>query len=332
MSNLSSINWQQIKSYLFDADENQILDYILDFQDNLKLIGPNVEAADGHFSYWCEIGLDSEGDKLWIYPRLMERQALRQYHDPTTGEIALPLENQPVGKIDLIQKKPGKCKLVLSIPKTYPYAQGEQQILILVKQVWRTLIKGYPHDHETAIVKQTDPPSGLYNKSRSGKIRVSLNHTSGMFEPGNYEVDPITASVIKSADAVNVALTGLMGEGQATAVTEPGIPSNLLKQLRTALLECGPFTSDQELKAVFVDERLSPWHHQIPQAQNPTERVERVVEFLHTRHNDKRENALALFLRVLSERPDKGDACHQHLADLGSELEDRIKSRTLKGQ
>jgi hypothetical protein len=121
-----------------------------------------------------------------------------------------------------------------------------------------------------------------------------------------------------------------MGEGQATAVTEPGIPSNLLKQLRSALLECGPFTSDQELKAIFIDERLSLWRNQIPQAQNSTERAERVIEFLYTRHNDKRENALGLFLRVLSERPDKGDACHQHLADLASELEHQVESRNPK--
>ena len=36
------------------------------------------------------------------------------------------------------------------------------------------------------------------------------------------------------------------------------IPSNLYKELHTVLLKCGPFATDQQLNAIFAEERLSP--------------------------------------------------------------------------
>jgi hypothetical protein len=110
-----------------------------------------------------------------------------------------------------------------------------------------------------------------------------------------------------------------------------GIPAHLYSQLRTALLDCGPFATDRELKVIFADERLSPWRNRLPEANNPSERVEGIIGFLHSRHNTSGENALVLLLCVLSERLDPGDACHQRLADLASEFEREAKSRNRAG-
>ncbi len=95
-----------------------------------------------------------------------------------------------------------------------------------------------------------------------------------------------------------------------------GILSNLYSQLHTILLNCGSFATDREMKVIFVDKRLSPWQNRLPQADNPTGRVESIIDFLHNQHNDVDENALVLLLRVLHERLDPGDACHQRLVDL----------------
>lgn len=100
-----------------------------------------------------------------------------------------------------------------------------------------------------------------------------------------------------------------------------GIPPNILDRLRTTLLDCGPFDSGPALRAAFVDARIWPWRDRLPQAHTRTERVDATVDLLHDKYTDQQENALVLFLRVLSERIDPGDACRQRLVELADELE-----------
>lgn len=106
-----------------------------------------------------------------------------------------------------------------------------------------------------------------------------------------------------------------------------GISPNLYSLLRTALLDCGPFATEHELKAIFVDERLSPWRNRLPQANNITLRVEITIEFLHNKYNDAGENALVLLLDVLSKRSDPEEACHSHLVGLAGEFRYNLMSR-----
>jgi hypothetical protein len=106
----------------------------------------------------------------------------------------------------------------------------------------------------------------------------------------------------------------------------PGIPPDLNNRIQAVLLECGPFDSDRDIRAVFVDNRLSPWRQSLPQAGNLAARVQAVVEYLHDRYNAAGDNALVLLLCVLSERIDPGDACHQRLAGLAAELERELGS------
>ena len=105
-----------------------------------------------------------------------------------------------------------------------------------------------------------------------------------------------------------------------------GISSYLLNRLQTTLLTCGPFASDRELKTVFIDTRINPWRDSLPQADdNPTSRVQAIIDFLYHRHNTHAENALVLLLRVLSDRTNPHDACHRQLAGLADELERATK-------
>jgi len=111
-----------------------------------------------------------------------------------------------------------------------------------------------------------------------------------------------------------------------------GVSSEVYRQLRATLLSCGPFDSNDELKAVFVDARISPWRHAVPQAHSAVSRVDAIISYLSDKHNTQQENALVLFLRVLSERVDPGDICHQDLAQAADRLEQELgRPRTGSG-
>ncbi len=97
-----------------------------------------------------------------------------------------------------------------------------------------------------------------------------------------------------------------------------GIPSKIHHQLCTTLLHCGPFNNDNELRAIFADARISPWRDRLPKAVDSSSRVTTTIDFLFNRYNDTQENALVLFLCVLSEQISPGDSCHHNLARLAS--------------
>jgi hypothetical protein len=101
-----------------------------------------------------------------------------------------------------------------------------------------------------------------------------------------------------------------------------GIPPTMYSQLREALLDCGPFGNDSQLRSVFAHAKLRPWRHSVPQAANAADRVDAVIAFLVEKQRaDTKENALVLLLRVLSERLDPADECHPRLARSADELE-----------
>jgi hypothetical protein len=105
-----------------------------------------------------------------------------------------------------------------------------------------------------------------------------------------------------------------------------GISGDILKRLKSVLLQCGPFSSDGALNATFVDARLAPWQDSIPHADDPQTRVNFTIEFLQDQESAEGENALVLLLRILSGDKDPGDACHRRLVQLAHDL-----SRALSG-
>jgi hypothetical protein len=90
---------------------------------------------------------------------------------------------------------------------------------------------------------------------------------------------------------------------------------------REALLDCRAFETNSELNALFFDSRIRPFRNRVHDCSSYTERVDMLVDRLHDQHNLQGENALALFLQVLSERLHPEDACRQRLAELAWRME-----------
>ncbi len=99
-----------------------------------------------------------------------------------------------------------------------------------------------------------------------------------------------------------------------------GIPTDLYNRLQKTLLLCGPFANDSALSAIFVDSRISPWRHKLPQVNTPYERVRVVINFLYNQRNNSQENALVLLLQILSDQTNPSDSCHKNLAELADEV------------
>ena len=105
------------------------------------------------------------------------------------------------------------------------------------------------------------------------------------------------------------------------------LPPQIYNRLQSTLLKCGPFDSEVELRAMFVDARISPWRDSFPEMRNRVSRVNVLIDELLHRYATTGENALLLFLQVLTERASAGDACHSDLTASAAELE-----HVLKGQ
>ncbi len=105
--------------------------------------------------------------------------------------------------------------------------------------------------------------------------------------------------------------------------TSKGISTLLLQDLRSILLRCGPFDKNSSLEFVFLDSRINSWYNDLPKAESKSEQVDVIIKHLYERYNGIGENALVLFLRVLSDYCVNGD-CPQKLAKLANELEAKV--------
>ena len=95
-----------------------------------------------------------------------------------------------------------------------------------------------------------------------------------------------------------------------------GIPSSINKALQGVLIRCGPFGSEQELRAVFADARLAPWRNSLSSASSLAGRVTQTISLLSDKHNTNGDNALVLFLEVLQDRVSPEDGCHNELGQM----------------
>jgi hypothetical protein len=138
----------------------------------------------------------------------------------------------------------------------------------------------------------------------------------GVFEDWKARVEAVATA--KALEAAHEAAQGPAGAqpGQAAAQGP-----DLLVAARSALLECRAFETQSELSALFFDSRVRPFENRLRDCSSYMERVDMLIDRLQDQHNLKGENALALFLQVLSERLHPEDACRQRLADLAWRLE-----------
>ncbi|HOU15968.1 MAG TPA: CHAT domain-containing protein [Anaerolineae bacterium] len=89
----------------------------------------------------------------------------------------------------------------------------------------------------------------------------------------------------------------------------PSLSPSLQNRLRDALLKCAPFGSNEVLRLLFDDDRLAAWKYNVPEAATPASRVSFLISQFMDAWNAEGQNALSLFLCVLSELPERGAQC-----------------------
>ncbi|HNT74877.1 MAG TPA: AAA-like domain-containing protein [Anaerolineae bacterium] len=99
------------------------------------------------------------------------------------------------------------------------------------------------------------------------------------------------------------------------------LSSNLYQRLQNALSQCKQFESNYALRVVFVDKRISAWHHELEEYTDRIGRVRGTIyQLLQRQSASTKENALVLLLRVLSDSLDPEDALHVELMVLADDL------------
>jgi hypothetical protein len=96
----------------------------------------------------------------------------------------------------------------------------------------------------------------------------------------------------------------------------PGLPPDLYTQCRTILLQCNEFENYRALRAVFVTEQLFPFRIGLPSADNPSELVDRCLEYLLGKRLTGSRPVLPVFLATLRDRYEPGDALRDDLQAL----------------
>jgi hypothetical protein len=103
-----------------------------------------------------------------------------------------------------------------------------------------------------------------------------------------------------------------------------GLTSSTRKLLNQVLLSCGPFGSDQALRAIFTHSSINAWRNSVQEATSRQERVALLIDTLYDRRNDRGENVLVLFLQVLLEDALPGDGCRQQLERVRGLVEQEV--------
>jgi hypothetical protein len=157
------------------------------------------------------------------------------------------------------------------------------------------------------------PSEGRQNATQptdTEKMSVRINEMSGI------SIGDIHASGDLVVGGKNVYHVHRMLSDFESVSERPGIPEYLYNHLCKTLLECGPFHSDADLRALFVNSSISAWYNTLPEAPHPAGRVQRTVSFLYRKHNQRGECALVLLLRLLRDNTNPSDICHSRLSDL----------------
>ncbi len=104
-----------------------------------------------------------------------------------------------------------------------------------------------------------------------------------------------------------------------------GLTGDVLKSLNEALLDCGPFGSNETVRDVFVKyDDLRPWRNSIPEASDRRSRASRfVAEFLDRRRSDGR-HVLLMFLQAVHEQAIAEDDCKDRLNDVAVLVADTL--------
>lgn len=95
---------------------------------------------------------------------------------------------------------------------------------------------------------------------------------------------------------------------------------DMRNRLVAVLSSCDEFKDSRQLQNRFNDPRLIPWKFSVPEGSTINARVDNTINWLIGRYNRDDQNALVLFLQVLSEHIHPDDALHQELIDLANRI------------
>ncbi|HZU69949.1 MAG TPA: serine protease [Ktedonobacteraceae bacterium] len=110
-----------------------------------------------------------------------------------------------------------------------------------------------------------------------------------------------------------------------------GIPGTLLFSLKRVLEDCDDvFLYPDELRTIFLDERLRLWRAGLPEASSLDRRVSLVIGYLAEKYRANGENALVILLTILTERYPPDDDRHERLRTLAGQFAwlNRLRSIT----
>lgn len=174
---------------------------------------------------------------------------------------------------------------------------------------------GYNVDARTRIVFES-----LYNKYDAAHqngfvsfLEVLRDHT------------PVENFLHQHLQTLIDELKGLLGSVEVAPTFEsgePGIPPTLYMKLLHGLEGHPAFSSNQNLKDLFDVTPLRPWRATIrDNVRNEQERIEFLITDIFRTYNTAGQNALALFLHVLSEHESSDPELKPALVDLAQEVE-----------
>ncbi len=103
-----------------------------------------------------------------------------------------------------------------------------------------------------------------------------------------------------------------------------GLSPVLLNEIHEVLLACDCMQSHTDLKNLFTDRRLNGWQHGVPETNSSRGRVNATINYLIDKQNSDGENALALFMRVLSEQPGLTQRYRQRLLELAEQIQSNL--------
>lgn len=82
-----------------------------------------------------------------------------------------------------------------------------------------------------------------------------------------------------------------------------GLNPTTIQQVKEILLKTPSLQNKASLRALFRDVRLHQWYSIVPDASNTNEQIDALLDQFIDLENDQRENALVLFLLVISDQP-----------------------------
>ena len=89
-----------------------------------------------------------------------------------------------------------------------------------------------------------------------------------------------------------------------------------LSRCRAVFAECAEFSSDAQLRSVFVTEELAPFKLGVPSASALGERIALLLDYLLVKKLKSGQPALPFFIAALRDRYLPGDALYDDLEDL----------------